>query len=130
MPAIGKPRSTKGLALFCARIAEEKIAQDILILDLSKIETAPSDFFVICSCDTDNQTRAISDAIDSKCRDYGLKRPKFEGVESGQWVLLDFFDVVVHIMINTVREYYKLEKLWGDAAFYKVSSDGKLAAVK
>lgn len=130
MPSIGKPRSTKGLAQFCARIADEKIAQDILILDMSKIDFAPTDFFVICSCDTDIQARAVADEIYSKCRELKLIRPRMEGYEAGQWVLLDFFDVVVHVMQSSVRDYYRLEKLWGDAVFYKLSSSGKLISSK
>lgn len=125
MAKIAKPRSSKGLATFCARIAEDKIARDILILNLSKIEVAPSDFFVLCTCDSDVQVSAIVDAIMRQCKNAGISRPRAEGLEGNFWVLLDFFDVVVHIMQKDAREYYKLEKLWGDAQFYKLDDELK-----
>ncbi|HYF02559.1 MAG TPA: RsfS/YbeB/iojap family protein, partial [Patescibacteria group bacterium] len=64
MPALRKPRSSKGLATFIARVAQSKQAEDILILDLSKIDSAPSDFFMICTCQSDTQVRAVAEAID------------------------------------------------------------------
>jgi ribosome-associated protein len=64
------------------------------------------------------------------CLEVGLKRPKTEGLENASWVLQDFFDVVVHIMLKGTRHYYKIEKLWADAKFYQNSLDGKLKAIK
>ncbi len=129
MAKIGKPRTTKGLAIFCARMAEEKIADDIVILDLTKIEVASTDYFVICTCDTDVQVRALVTSIDRKCREMNIPRPRIEGIENANWVLLDFFDVVMHVMLPDARNYYKLEKLWGDAGFYELGESGKLKAL-
>lgn len=123
---IGKPRTSKGLATYCARIANEKIASDIIILELEKIESAPADYFVICTCDADVHLNAVANAITQKCRELGLKTPRSEGGNVSDWVLLDFFDVVVHLMLRKTREYYKLERLWGDASFYELSEEDKL----
>lgn len=122
----GKPRSTKGLATMCAKIADSKIAEDILILDLNKIDPAPADFFVMCTCKSDAQARAIVGEIEDVCRVVGVPKPRIEGYENAEWVLLDFFDVIVHIMLPTTRDYYKIEKLWGDAKFFKLAESGKL----
>jgi ribosome-associated protein len=127
---ISKPRSTKGLAVFCARVAEEKIAGNIIIMNLKKIEFAPSDFFVICSCDSETQVRAVAEEIEDMAKKIGLARPILEGKEAGQWIILDYFDVVVHVMLTRTREFYKIEKLWSDADFYRLGPDGKEKAVK
>ena len=118
------PRTSKGLAVFCARIAESKLAENILILNLTKIETAPTDYFVICSCDSSSQVSAISDELLKQCRVSGIKRPRLEGLLTNYWVLADFFDVVFHIMHKEARIYYKLDKLWSDAQFFKLNEKG------
>lgn len=120
----GTPRTSKGLAVFCARIAEAKLAENVIIMNLSKIEAAPTDFFVVCSCSSNTQVSAISDELLKQCRSAGIKRPRLEGILTNYWVLADFFDVVVHIMIKEARDYYKLEKLWVDAQFLKLGSSG------
>jgi ribosome-associated protein len=125
---IGRPRSTKGLAVFCARLADSKLAGDILILGLNDIDNSPADYFVICSSDSESQSDAIVDLIISKSKELGLQPPRVEGRDSKEWYLLDFFDVVVHVMLKKVRNYYKLERLWGDSAFYSISEDGKALA--
>lgn len=126
MVKIGKPKTAKGLATFCARVSLEKIAEDILILDLKKIDTAPTDYFVICTCKSDTQMWALTESIIEKCRELGIEKPKVEGLTGAFWVLLDFFDVVMHIMLPEARNFYQLEKLWGDAKFYSVDDDGKV----
>ena len=122
----GKPRSTKGLATLCARIADSKIADDILILDLNKIDPSPADFFVMCTCNSDVQARALVNEVEAVCKVVGVQKPRIEGYENAEWVLLDFFDVIMHIMMPQARDYYKLEKLWGDAKFYRLAAGGKL----
>ena len=128
MSKIGKPRTANGLASFCARMAQEKKADDILILNLKSIDTAPADYFVVCSCDSDIQMKSIADSISRKCRELQMDRPKIEGMDSNYWILLDFFDVILHIMIKDARNFYKLEKLWGDAKFKLLDDDSKLKA--
>ncbi len=118
------------LAFFCADIADEKISRDIYIMNLTDIEISPADYFVVCTCDTDVQSRALADAIDRKSKTEGYGRPKIEGTDSARWILLDFFDVVVHIMLPETRNFYKLEKLWGDAHFHKIDEEGKPVEIK
>ena len=123
MAKLGKPQTSKGLATFCARIAEDKIAINTLIMNLNHAEGAPCDFFVICTCGSDVQMRAIVDAVEKTCVEVGIKRPKVEGYNS-QWILLDFFDVVMHIMLRDSRSFYKIEKLWSDASFAELNDKG------
>lgn len=114
----------KDLALMTANLADDKLAQDVLILDMAKIEIAPADFFVICTCDSEAQVSAIANHIDRTCKNKHIPRPRIEGLEGQEWVLMDFFDVVVHIMLEKSRKFYNLEKLWGDADFYTINDEG------
>ena len=72
-------------------------------------------FFIICSADADMHVKAIADEVDKKLRKEGIKCYHKEGYTSLNWVLLDYFDVVVHVFKKESREFYNLEKLWGDA---------------
>lgn len=129
MSNYGKPRSSKGLAALCAKLADDKLASEILIMNLSSIEYAPADFFVICSCESEVQVEAVVNSIDRFIKTMGLIRPKIEGLQSKDWVLLDFFDVVVHVFLRDTRNYYKLEKLWGDGQFYELNNAKELKKV-
>ncbi len=130
MAKIGKPRSTKGLAIFCAKLAEEKIAVNVVIMNMENIETAPADYFVIATCNSDMQMKAIIDLLKDVSRDLGMQKPRVEGTENMSWVLIDYVDVVMHLMLPEVRDYYHLEKLWGDAKFMKLSESGTAVALK
>jgi len=127
---IGKPRTSRGLAVFCAKLAENKLANDVLIMNLEKNEHAPSDYFVICSCDSEVQVGAVMEDIIASSRALSMHRPRVEGDNNKEWVLVDFFDVVVHIMKKEIRNFYRLEKLWGDAQFMKLDEDGKPKILK
>ncbi len=129
MLKIGKPRTIEGLARFCAKIANEKKAENILILDLTKTSVAPAEFFVICSCETTNHMQSLAYAILDKCNELKLEKPRIEGNEYSSWFLLDFFYVIVHIMVKGAREYYQLEKLWSDSKFIKYEN-GKFHTIK
>lgn len=118
------------LAILTAQLCQDKLAEDVFILDLKKIESAPGDYFVICSCDSSPQVESICDLILRTSRNYKLYKPNVEGLESLEWVIIDFFDVVVHIMLKPVRELYRLEKLWGDSEFYTVNDDADLIPMK
>lgn len=96
-----------------------KKGYDVKIIDLKKLATF-ADYFVICSADSDTQVKAIADEIDKKLRDEGIKCWHKEGFMALQWVLLDYVDVVVHIFKKDAREFYNLEKLWGDASIIEV----------
>ena len=104
--------SPQKMAKEIAKLTLTKQAINVQILDLRDL-TSMTDFFVICSGETDVQVRAISDAVIE-----GMLQNKpwhKEGYEEGTWVLLDFFDVVIHIFREDKRSYYRLEELWGDA---------------
>lgn len=91
-----------------------KKGHDVKILDLRNLSSI-ADYFVICSADSDTQVKAIADEIDKELSKQGIKCSHKEGFNALNWVLLDYFDVIVHIFKNESRRYYNLEKLWGDA---------------
>lgn len=91
-----------------------KKGYDVQLLDLKKL-TSFADYFVICSADSDVQVKAIADEIEKSLRDEGIKVWHKEGYRALKWVLLDYVDVVVHIFQKNAREFYNIEKLWGDA---------------
>lgn len=100
---------------------QSKKGFDITILDLKKL-TAMADYFVICSAGANVQVKAIADEVDKKLRKEGTKCYHREGYNSLNWVLLDYFDVVVHIFKKDIREFYNIEKLWGDAEITEIEN--------
>ena len=100
---------SRKLALLCREFADNKKAENIVILDVRKISSV-TDYFVIASGTSEPQLRAIVEEIAGKLRPRAV-----DGMVHGAWVVLDFFDVIVHIMRPDVRERYDLEGLWGDA---------------
>jgi ribosome-associated protein len=104
------------LAERIAAIASDRKAIDIRVIDLRGIVTY-TDFFVICSGNTERQTKAIHDAIyeNLKHDEHRLLPRRSEGVRESRWILLDYLDVVAHIFTPDAREYYRLEQLWGEA---------------
>lgn len=104
------------------RYARERKGIDITVLDLRHVSTA-TDFFVIASGRSDIQVRAIAEHIlDSAKRD-GNRPDHVEGLKEGRWVLLDYIDHVVHVFHPAVRDFYRLEALWGDAGTVVVEDD-------
>lgn len=97
----------------------EKKGTDVKIIDLRNV-TSVTDYFIICSADSDTQVKAIADHIEKSLKDEGEKVWHKEGYSALQWVLLDFVDVVVHVFRNEIRNIYNLEKLWGDAPIIDV----------
>lgn len=94
----------------------EKKAQDIAILDLKGLENPVADYYVICSGRSDTQNQAISEEVQAFTRkELGEKPNHIEGNTFGEWILLDYIDVVVHIFLPRVRQYFDIESLWGDA---------------
>jgi|TARA_B100001013_G_scaffold308760_1_gene212856 ribosome-associated protein len=105
------PNSSAALVEQIAGHALEKKAEGIISLDVNEL-TSLTDFFLICSADTEPQIKAICDNI----RKGTYSKPwHIEGYEKLHWVLIDYIDVVVHVFRTTEREYYSLEKLWADA---------------
>ena len=106
---------SKKLALLCRELADNKKAEDIVILDMRELSSV-TDYFVIASGTSEPHLRAITDEITDKLRDEHDLRPKaIDGTLQAAWIVLDYFDVIVHFMRNDVRERYDLEALWGDA---------------
>jgi ribosome-associated protein len=96
------------------RAAEDKKAADIVVLDLRKA-AGFTDYFVICSGNNARQIRAISDAIIESLEAHGSRPAHIEGYDRSEWVLVDYFDFVVHIFTPETRMFYGLERLWGNA---------------
>ena len=95
---------------------QEKKGEDIVSLDLRKIPEAVSDFFVVCEASSTTQVKAIADSIEEEVRKNCDELPyKHEGRQTLQWVLIDYVNVVVHVMLPENRRFYKLEDLWSDA---------------
>jgi ribosome-associated protein len=107
------PRVPKAIKVAIAAAADKK-AEQALLLDLRK-SSAFTDFFLIVNGTNIRQVQAIADAIEEALRDIDVKPSLIEGYERGQWVLIDYFDFVVHIFLPSTREFYALERLWGDA---------------
>ena len=106
---------SKKLALLCRELADNRKAEDIVVLDVRELSTV-TDYFVIASGTSEPHLRAIVDEITDNLRDDHDLRPRaIDGTLHTAWVVLDFFDVIVHIMRKEVRERYDLETLWGDA---------------
>jgi ribosome-associated protein len=94
--------------------ALDKKAQDVSVLDLTKA-SAFTDFFVICTGGNKRQVQAIADAVQEALGRHGTKPALVEGYERAEWVLIDYFDFIVHVFTPATREFYSLEKLWGGA---------------
>ena len=97
----------------------EKKALDIIIIDVQKITTL-TDFFVICTSESEPQTRAITDHIYEQMKEDGMRAWHIEGYENLDWVLLDYVNIVVHVFSRESRDYYDLERLWADGKITQV----------
>ena len=103
------------LALAAAQVAEENRGQDVIILDLREL-TCIFDYFVIASGSSRRQMHAMSEEIDHKLEDeLGDRRMGIEGYQGNNWILLDYGTVVIHLFDQETRDYYAMEKLWGEA---------------
>ena len=106
---------SRRLALLCRKLADNKKAETIIILDVRELSSI-TDYFVIASGTSEPHLRAIVDEIADRLReDSGLRPNAVDGTIRAAWVVLDYFDVIVHVMRHDVRERYDLEALWGDA---------------
>lgn len=105
--------TAREVALVAAAAAAEKIATDIVVLDVSD-QLVITDCFVIASARNERQVNAIVDQVEEDLRKHGVKPVRREGTKEGRWVLLDFTDVVVHVQHVEERTFYGLERLWKD----------------
>jgi ribosome-associated protein len=95
-------------------IAADRKAEDIVMLDISKVSII-ADYFVICSGTGDRHVKAIAREIDEKMGRLGVRSLNIEGMAEGEWVLMDFGDVLVHVFVPATRDFYRLEQLWSGA---------------
>jgi ribosome-associated protein len=105
---------SKEKALWCAQLALDKKAADLVLLDVQQ-QSSFTSYFIICSGASDRQVQAIAAHLEASCKQAGMRPLGVEGVREGRWVLLDYADVVIHIFHEPVREFYDLERLWTDA---------------
>ena len=121
---------SKMLAQLCRDYADNKKADKLAVLDVRKLSSV-TDFFVIASGTSEPHVRAIVEEIIDKLRDeHGVRPRAVDGSRQGAWVVLDFFDVIVHVMRQDARDRYDLEGLWSDAARVKVPKAKAIKAGK
>lgn len=111
-------RITKNSRVFKSIIKaiQDKKGENIISLDLRKIPEAVADFFIICEAGSTTQVKAIADFVEFHTKKTVKEIPyRTEGQHSGQWVLVDYINIVVHIMLPETRKFYKLEEMWSDA---------------
>ncbi|MBS1486407.1 MAG: ribosome silencing factor [Bacteroidetes bacterium] len=116
-----KKQDSEKLTEWVVKGMQEKKATDIVVMDLREVKNAVADFFVLCSGNSDKQLSAIADSIDEMVYKERKENPwHSEGKNNKEWVLLDYISVVAHIFRKDKREFYALERLWGDAGIEKI----------
>lgn len=103
--------------------ARELKGRDLLLLDLRGISSA-TDFFLLVTGTSDVHVRAIAERIMEDLREEGVRPQHVEGLRNGRWVLVDYVDFVIHVFHPAARDYYRLERLWGDAPAHKLPTEG------
>lgn len=101
-------------ALLCTRAALEKKAIDLVVVEVGAL-TSIADYLIICTGRSDRQVQSIAQAIENALEDHGTRPISIEGMRRGQWVLLDYGDIIVHVFYQPVRAFYDLERLWEHA---------------
>ena len=117
-----KKNSPSGSQLHAKRISKlmlEKKALDVTIIDVRKITTL-TDFFVLCTSESQPQTRAITDHIHQEMKKEAMKAWHIEGYQQLDWVLVDFVNIVAHVFSKDAREYYEFERLWADGKITRI----------
>ncbi len=116
---------SRKLALLCRELADNKKAENIVVLDVHELSSV-TDYFVIASGTSEPHLRAIVDEVRDRLREEHDVRPRaVDGTITAAWIVLDFFDVIVHVMRHDLRERYDLEALWGDAPQVKLRSTSR-----
>lgn len=113
--------TVRDLLNIVVKAADDKHAEDIVVLNLQGISFV-ADYFVICHGNTDKQVQAIVREIDEKVSEAGYEVKNREGLTDARWVLVDLGDIIVHVFHRDERNYYNLEKLWGDAPIVALES--------
>jgi ribosome-associated protein len=114
--------SSEKLSEIIVKGMQEKKAIDIVVMDLRKVKNAVADFFVICSGNSDKQLDAIADSVDEEVYKALKENPwHTEGKNNKEWMLLDYINVVAHVFRKDRRDFYALERLWGDAEITEIA---------
>lgn len=114
VPVAAAPDTARPLALAIAKAGLAKKAEEVLLLDVRGL-TSYADYFVVMTADSDRQAGAIADHVDEELKKAGHTKVGVEGYEGGRWILVDYGDVVAHVMNREAREFYDIEGLWADA---------------
>jgi len=119
-PDSARSRKLTGEIAKAVKAALDKKAIDVVVLDL-RHTPAFTDFFLLCSGQNTRQVHAIADAVEDALRSAKIRPNHVEGYDRGEWVLMDFFSFIVHVFTPQTREFYSLERLWGDAERLEIS---------
>jgi ribosome-associated protein len=115
--------ASEALAREVARLAESKVATDLVILDVGEL-VGYTDFMVVCTARNERQAKAIHDEVYERMKhDRGLLPASVEGAGESRWILMDYLDCVLHVFVPELRERYRLERLWGEAGRLALAQD-------
>jgi len=118
-----EPASAEILSKYIVKGIQEKKGLDLVILNLSDVNNAIADYFIICTGTSDSQLDAIADSVEKEVSKGTNESPWHrEGFKNKEWILLDYVDIVVHIFKKDVRAFYGLEDLWGDAKITEIEN--------
>jgi ribosome-associated protein len=119
-PAPERPDPSRPRAVLIAQAGLDKKAENVLVVDVRGL-TSYADYFVLMTAESERQAGAIADSVDEKMKASGSTRVGSEGYETGRWILIDYGDVVAHVMSRDARGFYDLEGLWADAPHFEVT---------
>jgi ribosome-associated protein len=122
-PRPSRPDDAAALLRAAAAAAVAKKARDLVALDLREVGGV-CDYFLLCSGSSEVQVKAIAEAVEERLQAEGMRPWHVEGREGRRWVLLDYVEVVVHVFHERTREYYMLDRLWGDARSVELGLEG------
>ena len=118
-----REKESEVLARLAAQVLDEKKGEDVRILDLRKVHGAPAEYFVIASGNVPSHVSALSDNVFEVIKKAtGMNPHKIEGYNNAEWILMDYFDVVIHIFQKEKRAFYRLDELWNDGEEIPVKS--------
>jgi len=121
---IKKNISSEELAQLVVKGMQERKATNIVVMDMRKVKNAFTDYFVVSSGSSDTQVEAIAESVDKEVWEATRNNPRStEGKANREWILVDYYDVIVHVFKKDRREFYKLEELWGDAEFTYIEEE-------
>ena len=116
-------------ALIIGKLADEKKAKEVLILNLADL-TDIADFFVLASGTSERHVRTIAESVQTGMKEEGMQPLSAEGYDEGRWIILDYGDVIFHTFLEPLRELYDLESLWIEAARYRTDEENKILGVE